>query len=221
MISCLAVLIRSAGEPEKALACAILATVIAGMAGTVQGQTYAEWFRQKKTQQKYLLEQVVALQTYSSYLHKGYSIAKQGTGSVTHYLGEEWNAHLRYYTRKQKADPALRRHPQVVDILYWQQGVTRQLSKLNSLSGFSAQELRYLKSVSESVLQDCSHQAELLEKVCSDSQIDLDDQERLQLIGRIHDAMSGNLRFATGFVKECLLYASRKKKEMESFLKPH
>jgi hypothetical protein len=33
-------------------------------------QTWSEWFSQKKTQKKYLLEQVAALKIYAGYLKK-------------------------------------------------------------------------------------------------------------------------------------------------------
>ena len=43
---------------------------------TTQAQTFAEWFRQKKTQKQYLIQQIAALQVYIGYAQKGYSIAK-------------------------------------------------------------------------------------------------------------------------------------------------
>ncbi|MBK8310917.1 MAG: hypothetical protein IPL04_08535 [Chitinophagaceae bacterium] len=37
---------------------------------SVNGQTLAEWTQQKKTQKKYLLQQIVALQVYIGYAKK-------------------------------------------------------------------------------------------------------------------------------------------------------
>ena len=34
------------------------------LATTTQAQTFAEWFKQKKTQKKYLVQQIAALQVY-------------------------------------------------------------------------------------------------------------------------------------------------------------
>ena len=45
-------------------------------------QTLAEWVSQKVTQKKYLLQQIAALQVYSGYLSKGYSIAKDGLNTT-------------------------------------------------------------------------------------------------------------------------------------------
>lgn len=41
-------------------------------------QTFAEWFKQKETQKKYLIQQIVAFQMYLGYVQKGYSIAQKG-----------------------------------------------------------------------------------------------------------------------------------------------
>ena len=41
-------------------------------------QTWAEWFQQKQTQKKYLIEQIAALQVYLGYAKKGYDIASKG-----------------------------------------------------------------------------------------------------------------------------------------------
>ena len=41
-------------------------------------QTWDEWFRQKETQKKYLLEQIAALNVYLGYVKEGYSIARDG-----------------------------------------------------------------------------------------------------------------------------------------------
>ena len=51
-------------------------------AENLTAQTWAEWFRQKATQKKYLLQQIAALHVYSGYLSKGYSIAKDGLNTI-------------------------------------------------------------------------------------------------------------------------------------------
>ena len=48
--------------------------VLAG--GLSQAQTFNEWFRQKATQKKYLIQQIAALQVYLDYVQKGYAIAQ-------------------------------------------------------------------------------------------------------------------------------------------------
>ena len=45
-------------------------------------QTLAEWTQQNKTQIKYLVEQIAALQAYALVAEKGYSIAKTGLNAI-------------------------------------------------------------------------------------------------------------------------------------------
>ncbi len=63
---------------------------------SASAQTFAEWFSQKKTQRKYLLAQIAALNTYSNYLRTGYRVAKGGLGSITSNVGDELKLHTVY-----------------------------------------------------------------------------------------------------------------------------
>jgi len=201
---------------KQVLAMALLTAIATGMTISAKGQTFAEWFQQKKTQRKYLLEQIAALGTYAGYVQKGYAITQQGTGAISGCLEEEWEKHAAFYSRKQKVAPAFRDNPQVSEILKWQKAILSHLKKLYASEGFSGHEIHYLKKVGQSVMNDCMHQAALLEKAYNDGQLTMSDEERLQLIARIHDDMSGNLRFTTGFVNQALLYASRKQRQLAS-----
>jgi len=49
-------------ERMKKIFLFLLLVVSAG--SNLQAQTFAEWFQQKKTQKKYLLQQIAALQVY-------------------------------------------------------------------------------------------------------------------------------------------------------------
>src|SRR5690606_38045577 len=47
-----------------------------------QSPTFNEWFRQKKTQRKYLVKQIAALKVYLEYLKKGYEIVDKGLTTI-------------------------------------------------------------------------------------------------------------------------------------------
>ncbi|ULT42931.1 conjugal transfer protein TraI [Niabella defluvii] len=67
-------------ERMKKILLFLLLVVSAG--SNLQAQTFAEWFQQKKTQKKYLLQQIAALQVYIGYAKKGYNIAKDGLNTI-------------------------------------------------------------------------------------------------------------------------------------------
>ena len=56
--------------------------LLASTAGSLKAQTPDEWFKQKETQIKYLLEQIVALKSYGDMVNKGYNIAQNGLATI-------------------------------------------------------------------------------------------------------------------------------------------
>jgi hypothetical protein len=60
---------------KKYIGAVILGLIIGS---TACAQTANEWFKQKKTQTKYLIEQIAALNVYLKTAKKGYDIAQRG-----------------------------------------------------------------------------------------------------------------------------------------------
>lgn len=155
----------------------------------VRAQTFEEWFAQRKTQKKYLLAQIAALNTYRSYLRKGYNVAKGGLGSITSYVGGELKFHTVYYDRLKNVDPALKANPKVKEILVWQVDINQQTR---------AWQTDYLSTVKSALLTDCDDQLRQLSNVLS-AKMQMSDAERLQQLTLIHAAMRSNFQFARNF----------------------
>jgi 3-phenylpropionate/cinnamic acid dioxygenase small subunit len=51
-------------------------------ASLINAQTFDEWFKQKETQIKYLVEQIGALKAYGEVVKRGYDIAHNGLTNV-------------------------------------------------------------------------------------------------------------------------------------------
>jgi hypothetical protein len=167
-------------------------------------QTFAEWFSQGKTQKKYLLAQIEALDMYSSYLKKGYSVAKGGLGSITNNVGDEFKLHTAYYDRLKTADPALKNNAQVKEIIAWQQDIIKLTSNWN--------EARPTKNA---LLKDCEAQLTALTITLS-NKTEMSDAERLQQIEAIHAAMLSNLHFASRFNAQLKIYGVQKQQEINN-----
>lgn len=71
------------------------------------GQTWGEFFSQKKTQKKYLLEQLVALKMYAGYLKKGYDIVGSGIGTVWDIKNGEFSLHSTFFSSLKSVNPIL------------------------------------------------------------------------------------------------------------------
>jgi len=186
------------------------AMVTAAMSHCAQAQTFAEWFSQKKTQKKYLLQQIAALQVYSGYLKTGYSIAKGGLGSIGNYLGDEYGLHGDYYQRLKIVNSAVNNDPQVNDILRWQSDILTQTNAVKKQVGLSQQESDYITKVCRALLADCDARMNDLEMIVSDNKIEMSDEQRLRQVARLHQAMQDNYRFAAGFHSQLILYVRNK-----------
>ncbi|MFA6245353.1 MAG: hypothetical protein WC615_00340 [Mucilaginibacter sp.] len=207
---------RSAGIRQRArslLVFSLITAISTGMAAKANAQTFAEWFSQKKTQKKYLLQQIAALQVYSGYLKKGYSIASNGLGNISGYLQSENSLHTTYYKRLKTADPVVKNDPMVKAIMSWQQDILERTQEIKQSSGMTSAEKNYLSKVCAAVLADCDQQLNTLQNVISDNKVEMSDAERLTLITKVHAAMQANYKFTSGFSAQVKILAVRREQE--------
>ncbi|MBD1362957.1 hypothetical protein IDJ77_03965 [Mucilaginibacter sp. ZT4R22] len=179
----------------------------------VRAQTFAEWFKQKNTQKKYLYQQIAALQIYSGYLQKGYRIAKGGLGTIGDAVGNEYDLHRSYYTHLSKVNIVVKNNPQVNDIIRWQQDILIQTRDLKNMNGLTGNEALYVSKVCEALLSDCDARLNDLQTIMTDQKIKMSDEERMRQIGRLHLAMQDNYRFAATFRSQLQLFIRSKKQE--------
>lgn len=181
-----------------------------------QAQSFAEWFSQKKTQKKYLLQQIAALQVYSGYLQKGYSIAKGGLGSIGGYVGNEFGLHSGYYSHLSSISIPIKNDPQVNETLRWQQDILQQVKRLKDQDGLTDNESKYVSKVSSALLSDCDAQLRDLQTILADKKTTMSDEERIRQIARLHRNMQDNYRFVCGFRSQLQIYARSKQQEMKN-----
>jgi hypothetical protein len=197
----------------KAKSLLAFALVTATMSHCAQAQNFAEWFSQKKTQKKYLLQQIAALQIYSGYLKTGYGIAKGGLGSIGGYIGNEYGLHGSYYTHLKTVSGPVKSNPQVADIIRWQQDILRQTAAIKKQDGLTNTESSYTAKVCQSLLADCDARMNDLQTILSDQKTEMSDEERIRQIARLHSAMQDNYRFAAQFRTQLQLYVRNKQQE--------
>lgn len=191
----------------------LFTAISGGMAVSADAQTFAEWFSQKKTQKKYLLQQIAALQVYSTYLKQGYGIATNGLDNISGYLKSENGLHQTYYARLKTADPLVKDNAMVKDILAWQQDILKRTQELNQTGSMSTAEKQYLSNVCAAVLKDCDQQLATLQNVITDNKVEMSDAERLALITKIHSAMLANYEFSSVFDAQVKIVALRRQQE--------
>jgi len=172
---------------------------------SAKSQTFAEWFDQKNTQKKYLLQQLAALQAYEGVLKTGYNVANHGLGAIGSAGKSEYVLHSSYYGSLKTVSPAIKNNSQVKDILVWQQDILTAFGKLKNDP--------YYQKVQQTVLADCDQQLTGLQQVVTDGNLQMNDAERLKRIGVIHAAMLDNYRFTASFCNEAALLELNKGNE--------
>lgn len=167
----------------------------------VSGQTFNEWFKQKKTQRKYLVEQIAALRVYLDYTKKAYSVVHRGLTTIENIKNGDFNLHRDFFASLKNVNPAIANSAKVADIIAFQIEITRQMRDIYRFcqhnESFSLDEVRYIAKIHSNLLflTDASV-SELLTIIRNDTS-ELTDDERIKRLNGVYDELND----ACGFVQ--------------------
>lgn len=202
-------------ERMKKILLFLLLVVSAG--SSLQAQTFAEWFQQKKTQKKYLLQQIAALQVYIGYAKKGYNIVKDGLNTIGGFTRGEFNLHTDYLNSLKSVNPEIRRYAKVADIIALQvkivKNYNRTYGRLNSSNAFSNDELTYIRRVFGRLLDDCDKSLDELITITTDGKLEMKDDERIARIDKLYLDMQDKYTFSQSFSNDAKSLAASRIKE--------
>lgn len=167
-------------------------------------QTWGEWFRQKHTQKKYLLEQIAALQVYTGYVKKGYGIAREGLGTVRQITDGEFRLHELFISGLKKVSPAVGNDARIADIVAMEIGIVRSFGRLLDLQGLSVDRSAYLRSVKTAVMEACLDDLAELLLVVTSGKVEMGDSERLSRLEGIYLRMQDRSGFVRDFSAKVL-----------------
>jgi len=187
----------------------LLFALIAGHAQNAAAQTWNEWFSQKKTQKKYLLQQVAALQVYIGFAKKGYEIAQKGLTTISNLKDGESNLYSDFLGGLKGVNPAIKNYARVADILALQvkiiQTYHRDYRRIKELNHSGTSELNYIKRVYNRVLTDCEHAVDELITLTSNKKLELTDDQRIQRIDQLYHDMQERHDFTQSFGRDALI----------------
>lgn len=193
----------------------VVCFVLAGMFS--QGQTLEEWFEQKKTQKKYLLQQIAAFRVYLSYVQKGYAIAKEGLTAISDIKKGDFALHQDYFSTLNAVGPKVGSYAKVAAVMALQQkivNVYKAISKqVRAKEAFTAKEADYILAVLQNLLDDCNAAVVELTTVITPNELQMKDDERLMRIDEIFRRMQENYTFLRAFASETKLLAAQRKQE--------
>lgn len=171
-----------------------------------EAQTFAEWFQQKKTQEKYLLQQIAALKVYYGYVKTGYEISEKGLKVIGDIKNGDLNLHTEYFHSLEEVNPEIRDHPKIDDIIDLQINIINTYKKVYSNVGESgtinSEEVNYLQRVYTRLLDDCAVTIDELTTLTTAGNLEMKDDERLERINVLYINMQDKYLFARIFDNE-------------------
>ena len=172
--------------------------------GTGQGysQTWNELFRQKKTQKKYLLQQIAALEVYTGYLKKGYEIASSGLHTIRDLSNGEFSLHNAFITGLKKVSPVVRNNVRVAEIIEMQIAIGKAFGNVRSNVHLSLSNQLYVQDVRDNLWEECLKDLEELLLVITSGKLEMDDAQRLKRLDKIYLSMREKSSFTQHFTTE-------------------
>ncbi len=187
------------------------------VASNLRAQTFAEWFQQKATQKKYLLQQIAALQVYIGYAKKGYKIAKEGLNTIGKFTKGEFDLHTDYFNSLKTVNPEVKRYAKVADIIALQVKIVQNCNwtqrRLNSSDAFSGDELAYIGRVFRRLLDDCAQTIDELVTITTDGKLEMKDDERMKRIDQLYLDMQDKYTFSQSFSNDAKSLAASRVRE--------
>lgn len=190
------------------------------MAHALFAQTFAEWFKQKKTQIKYLGQQIASLQIYAGYLQKGYHITQQGLTAIGDIKNGEFNLHKNYFGSLERINPAIAKDVRIAAIIAMQVSIVQQYKncygRVQQSSLFNSNEVDYIYTVFTNLLNDCTNTLTALISITTAGQLQLTDDERINYIHQLYTDMQDKYDFTQCFSSETNLLAVSRQKDLNS-----
>ena len=195
----------------------LIILLLAGCATSLKAQNFDEWFRQKKVQKKYLIQQIAALQVYIGYAQKGYAIAKEGLDIIGNLKEGELGLHTGYFNSLENVNPEIRQYAKVSDIMAIQVKIVQRCNRTRrhcqGSNLFNAEEKDYIGRVVDRLLVDCANVLDELLNVATDGKLEMTDDERLERINMLYQEMMRQYTFSQSFSNETLLMSMSRIKE--------
>ncbi|GAA4339656.1 hypothetical protein [Flaviaesturariibacter amylovorans] len=161
---------------------------------TLHAQTFNEWFRQKKTKIRYLVEQIAALKAYTGVVDKGYSLAQTGLTTISSIKKGDLALHEDHFASLRAVSPAVRS--------YWKVGACRTLEQdilsivhnterfLGQSSLLKPKEKAFARIVLQRMMEHKTQLMDDLLQVTTDGRTTRSDAERIAQVDSYYHSLT-------------------------------
>jgi hypothetical protein len=192
----------------------ILTLLVAICFHSADAQNWSEWFRQKKTQKKYLIQQIAALQMYLKYLKEGYDIAKKGLNVIGDIKQGKFDLDNNYLESLRTVNSSISGSAKITSIIAYHKLLIRQLEKLEDESNDSdlltSTEKSYVSAVYANMVRESEIALEDLERILTDEQLEMKDDERIKQVDKIYIDTKDMYMFSRSFCTSTRILISQR-----------
>lgn len=199
------------GSSRQILAMGML-VALSMAADVASAQTWNEIFKQKKTQKKYLLQQIAALQVYIGYAKKGYDLVGSGIHLVKDITGGEFGLHKAFFASLAVVNPGIKNSAVVGEIVSDGLGIISVMNHWKDLE-LSETEWAYVALVKSNLLAECARDLEELILVTTSGKLETKDDERLRRLEKLRLSVQDKYDFALSFTSELEILVRQRLRE--------
>lgn len=152
---------------------------------------WSEFFKQKKTEIKYLGAQIGELAIYLDFVKKGYRIVTQGNELIRQAKNGEFNLHDVFYLSLKLVNQQVRNYPALratIDYHHYIATASKELQQaVDKHEAFTAKERLYVSSTLQRLKEDMATSLDQLMMVTTDRELELSTDERQRRIDLLRD----------------------------------
>jgi hypothetical protein len=177
-----------------------------------KAQIWDEWFRQKATQKKYLLQQIAAFEAYLKDIKKGYAAVITGIQAINDITHGEFNLHNDFFSSLGMVNLQIKNMAAVADIITKQAVIVRKFKSLAN-AAVSSDEAAYIGRIYQNVTNACITDINMLIDILTDHVLQLNDEQRIKRIIELHQSIQDKYMFAQSFTGQVSILLQQRIKE--------
>jgi len=189
------------------------------------GQTFSEWWQQKKTRIKYLHKQIAALEELRKLLREGYQEAEDGEDSIEMITGEELAVHKQFLDGLRLVKPALKDSAELMSsyalVAILVERVNETLDNYVQQTALTQEEIEWLSSYLRDLIREIRSDLRELEDLTTGNELEMKDAERRETIHMVEQDIRAGYENGMTFLEQMneLLIMSKQQKANVEFLK--
>jgi hypothetical protein len=183
-----------------------------------RAQTWNEWFRQKKTQKKYLIQQIAALKVYLNYLKKGYGIVQKGMKVVGDIKEGNFKSHDEYFTSLRSVNEIVSSSGKVSATIYYEnltiETIKHIIKDLEGTHVLTIEEREYVRSVGNNLFYLSERNVDEVKNLITANELEMKDDERLSRLLVLYEDAKDRFSFSRKFYNDNRVLILQREKEL-------